>query len=334
MRVIATNISMHLLLLALCVAAVSCDRIKGTVEKADFEAYKAAHGKVYASAETEAVHRQIYEDNVKMINNHNALYDQGEYTYYMGVNPFTDWTQEQRDARNGYKAPETPYTGEVRNGDPLTAPESMDWRDKGAVQGVKDQGHCGSCWAFGAVGSMEGAYAIAHGELPNGAEQELVSCDVGLACHGCNGGNHGAAMDWVKSNGDNGIDTQESYPYTAADDKCQTEKTKDGQDVALTIGGHKKVAISEAALTEAVGNVGPVAVAIYVNEKFQHYEGGIFDDLCLGLPNHAVLAVGYTSEYWIIKNSWSTSWGEEGYIRMKKGKDICFIVTQAYYATI
>lgn len=326
---------MNVLLLAVCLGVASCEYMG--VVSSDFEAYKSSFGKVYSSDET-AMRRAIFEKNVEYINQHNALYVQGKSSYYMGLNAFTDWTHEEHDVRHGYKPSGYTYTGEVRNGDPLTAPDSMDWREHGAVQGVKDQGQCGSCWAFGATASMEGAWAINKGTLPNGGEQELVSCDVGLFCHGCNGGQHGAAMDWVKNNGDNGMDTQDSYPYTAKDDKCETDKIHDGQNVALTTGKHSKVAISEGALTEAVGNVGPVAVAIFCADPFRHYAGGIFEDLCLGIPNHAVTAVGYGNEngkdYWIVKNSWGTSWGETGYIRMIRGKDICFIVTEAYIAHV
>merc|ERR1712080_242161 len=110
----------------------------------------------------------------------------GEASYFMGVNAFTDWTKEQYDARNGYKKPEGyVYTGEVRNGDPLTAPDAIDWRQKGAVQAIKDQGQCGSCWAFGGVGGLEGQHAIHNGELPNASEQQLVSCDT--VSKGCSG---------------------------------------------------------------------------------------------------------------------------------------------------
>merc|ERR1712080_430126 len=148
-------LTMYLLVAALCLATVSADRIRGSVE------------------------------NVELINAHNAKYDAGEFSYYLGVNAFTDWTLEEHNARNGVPSTSQEWTGPVRNGDPLTAPDAIDWRQKGAVQAIKDQGQCGSCWAFGGVGGLEGQHAIHNGELPNASEQQLVSCDT--VSKGCSG---------------------------------------------------------------------------------------------------------------------------------------------------
>merc|ERR1719187_1249914 len=144
----STEISMHFLLIALCLGAVTADRIKGTMEKADFEGYKAQFGKAY-SGEEDAFRRQVYESNVAIINKHNMEYDQGKYSYYLGVNDLADWTHEEFAARNSLRIPENRSAPAfIRNGNPLTAPDAIDWREKGAVQKVKNQGQCGSCWAF------------------------------------------------------------------------------------------------------------------------------------------------------------------------------------------
>jgi len=328
---------MYFLLIALCLGAASADRVKGTMVKSDFEGFKASFNKVYSSAEY-AFRRQVYESNVEIINKHNQEYDQGKHSYYLGVNDLADWTLEEFQARNTLRIPETRQKATlVRNGDPLTAPDAIDWREKGAVQHVKNQGSCGSCWAFGAVGGLEGAWSINKGTLPDISEQELVSCDK--SSEGCNGGWHYTAFDWVRDNGENGIDTQSSYPYTGKDDACDTAKTQDGADVAATCTGRVDVDKTEDALKEAVGNAGPVSIAVTADMIFwQLYSGGILDDpLCFGQVNHAVLAVGYGSadkDFWIIKNSWGSGWGEEGYVRLVRGKQMCHVETEAYYPLV
>jgi len=331
---------MYFLVIALCLGAATADRVKGTFEKVDFEGYKAQFGKVY-SGEEDAFRRQVYNSHVEIINRHNAEYDQGKYSYYLGVNDLADWTQEEFAARNNLRIPTEEQRSApvfVRNGDPKTAPDAIDWREKGAVQEVKNQGQCGSCWAFGAVGGLEGATAINGGSLPNASEQELVSCDTATS-QGCNGGWHYTAFDYVRDNGANGLDTQSSYPYTGKDDACNDAKVNDGQDVAVTCTGRVDVEKTEDALKEAVGNAGPVSIAVKADMIFwQLYSGGILDDpLCFGQVNHAVLAVGYGSDgkdFWIIKNSWGTVWGESGYVRLVRGKKMCHVETEAYYPLV
>merc|ERR1712080_140266 len=328
---------MHFLLVALCLGAAAAERIKGTVEQADFAAYKARFGKVYSGSE-DAFRRELYENNVDIINKHNMEYDQGKSSYYLGVNDMADWTRDEFKARNSLKIPvNKPAPAAIRNGDPNTAPDAMDWREKGAVTGVKNQGQCGSCWAFGAVGGLEGAWFINKGSLPDCSEQELVSCDP--QSQGCNGGWHYWAFDWVKGNGENGIDTQASYPYTGKDDACDTAKISDGKDVAATCTGRVDVEKTEDALKEAVGNVGPVSIAATADMIFwQLYFGGILDDpLCFGQVNHALLCVGYGSaekDFWIIKNSWGSGWGESGYVRLVRGKGMCHVETECYYPLV
>jgi len=158
------------------------------------------------------------------------------------------------------------------------------------------------------------------------SEQQLVSCcGSQYDTDGCNGGWMNGAMDYVRDNGENGIDTQTSYPYTARDDACNTAKTQDGQDVATTSPkGHINVSQNEAAIMEAVGNGGPIVVTIDCNSAWRAYSGGIFDDPSCRENGvlHAVGVVGYDNaqKYWIIRNSWSTGWGESGYQRMAKDK--------------
>merc|ERR1712066_261087 len=262
--------------------------------------------------------------------------DQGKHTFWCGVNEWSDLTDAEYEARNGYRMEDHPVTGPVRNGDAATAPDAVDWRSQGAVNGVKDQGQCGSCWAFSTVASLEGQQAIVNGNLPDCSEQQLVDCDPKSS--GCNGGLMTYAFDYIKGQGSHGLDTQSSYPYTARDDTCDTSKTGDDQDVCATVTGYTELPQGdESALQDAVSSVGPISIAANAS-PWSSYSGGIFDSSSCdpnGL-NHGIAMVGYdTAEnYWIIRNSWGGSWGESGYMRMVMGKNMCGISNMSCYPNL
>ncbi|RQW15005.1 hypothetical protein EHS17_16055, partial [Rhodobacteraceae bacterium CH30] len=188
-------------------------------------------------------------------------------------------------------------------------PEFVDWREKGAVAVVKDQGSCGSCWAFSTTGAVEGINQIVTGDLISVSEQELVDCDTSYN-QGCNGGLMDYAFEFIIKNG--GIDTEEDYPYTGRDGRC--DATRKNAKV-VSIDGYEDVPLNdESALKKAVSNQ-PIAVAIEAGgREFQFYTSGIFTGSCGTELDHGVLAVGYGSEggkdYWIVKNSWGAEWGE------------------------
>jgi len=324
---------MKVFVLLAVLAFAAGDRIKGTFENPDFQAFKARFGKVYAYGQ-ETKHHIAYLKNVDIINQHNDEYDRGLHTYYMGVNQYTDFTAEEFSAILGFKEDPT-LRGmiEPRNGNPITAPSEKDWRQEGAVLGIKDQGSCGSCWAFSTINSVEGIHKISQGQLTDTSEQQLVSCDT--RSNGCGGGDPYGAYQYIQGNGQNGVDTQQSYPYTASDSRCDTQKTSDGQNVAAVVTGYTPVSSSESALKEAVGNVGPVSVCFQISSSFQHYSGGIFDDpSCPGIGGHCVNMVGYTSSNWILRNSWGSSWGESGYMRVVYGKNTCGLAGHSSYAHV
>ncbi|KAB1210229.1 Cysteine proteinase RD21a [Morella rubra] len=185
-----------------------------------------------------------------------------------------------------------------------SAPSSLDWRNKGIVTGVKDQGSCGSCWAFSSTGAIEGINALVTGDLISLSEQELVDCDT--TNEGCEGGYMDYAFEWVINNG--GIDTESDYPYTGVDGTCNTTKE---ETKAVTIDGYEDVEESESALLCATVQQ-PISVGIDGSAiDFQLYTSGIYDGDCSDDPDdidHAVLIMGYGSEdgedYWIVKNSW------------------------------
>ena len=228
-----------------------------------------------------------------------------------------------------------------------TLPESVDWTAKGAVTPVKDQGQCGSCWSFSTTGALEGAYAIRYGKLASFSEQQLVDCDTlgnGGRDHGCNGGLMDNAFNWIAKN--DGLCLEADYPYFSGVSKtagtCQTAcKNVAGTDI---IKYSDVTQASDLAMMTALAQQ-PVSVAIEADQReFQLYKSGVFTGACGTNLDHGVLAVGYGTDlgvdYYKIKNSWSSSWGDNGYIRIARGssynggKGQCGVLLQASYPII
>ncbi|KAK3021445.1 hypothetical protein RJ639_045634 [Escallonia herrerae] len=285
--------------------------------KAIYESWLAHHGKAYNALGEKERRFEIFKDNLRFIDEHNAV---GNRTYKVGLNRFADLTNEEYRSRflgRGIekRARRVSERYVVRGGEEL--PERVDWREKGAVAPVKDQGQCGSCWAFSTIGAVEGINKIVTGDLISLSEQELVDCDRSTN-QGCNGGLMDYAFEFIINNG--GIDTEEDYPYRAVDGTCDSNR-KNAR--VVSIDGYEDVPQNdEKALQKAVSNQ-PVSVAIEAGGRaFQLYQSGVFTGLCGSDLDHGVVAVGYGTEdgvdYWIVRNSWGPDWGENGYIKLER----------------
>jgi len=304
--------------------------------------WKTTHKKQY-SAQEESVRRAIWEDNLKLVHSHNLEADLGVHTFWLGMNAYADMTnQEFVKVMNGYNSTLRAERGQSRNvftfNPSLGAlPDTVDWRTKGYVTPIKDQGQCGSCWAFSSTGALEGQHFAKAGQLVSLSEQNLVDCSKKQGNMGCNGGLMDYAFQYIADN--KGIDTETSYPYEAVD---RSRRFK-AADVGATDTGFTDIASKdENALQQAVATIGPIAVAIDASHaSFQLYSHGVYNEARCSQTNldHGVLAVGYGTEgekdYWLVKNSWGTSWGDKGYIMMSRNKkNQCGIATASSYPTV
>ncbi|KAI3942881.1 hypothetical protein MKW92_006758 [Papaver armeniacum] len=286
------------------------------------------YGKVYNNQAEMEKRFNIFKANVEFIESSNVE----NKPYKLSVNEFADQTIEEfKSSRNGYKKSwrRSPRESTAFRYENVTAVQStMDWRKKGAVTPVKDQGQC----------AMEGITQLATGKLTSLSEQELVDCDTKGEDQGCEGGLMDDAFEFIQEN--RGLATEANYPYNGVDGSCNTKKANTH---AASINGYEDVpANNEASLLKAVSKQ-PVSVAIDASgQDFQFYSSGVFTGTWGTELDHGVTAVGYGTDsdgtkYWLVKNSWGTSWGEEGYIRMQRDVDanegLCGIAMEASYPT-
>jgi len=271
-----------------------------------------------------------FKSNVDLINNHNAL----NKSYTLAVNKFADLnTAEFGKLMCGYK-PEIRGTARYPSEITGVVGASVDWVAKGAVTPIKDQGQCGSCWAFSATGGIEGAVVVSGGKLIDISEQQLVDCSGSTGNQGCNGGLMDYAFQYVINNG--GIASTASYPYRGRDMTCQKQPS------VSKISGFKDIAVGdEDALLVAVTQQ-PVSIAIEADQScFQFYHAGVLDDPSCGTDlDHGVTAVGFDTDpatgkdYWRVKNSWGTQWGDNGYIKFVRGKNQCGLTLAASFPVV
>ncbi|XP_065867933.1 zingipain-2-like [Euphorbia lathyris] len=295
------------------------------------EQWIARFGRLYKDANEKAMRFKIFEENVQRIDSFNSEADK---SYRLAVNQYADLTnkefRESRNRLNGRKNSAQIWGFRYENDSGV--PDSVDWRKKGAVTPIKDQGQCGSCWAFSAVAAVEGIHEIKTGKLIALSEQEIVDCDT--RNHGCQGGLMDDAFKFIV---EHGLASEAMYPYNASDSTCNTEA--EGKPSARITGYEDVPVNNETALAKVVANQ-PVSVAIDAGGfEFQFYSSGVFNGSCGTQLDHGVAivgyGVGYGKKYWAVKNSWGKQWGEKGYIRMQKDvaekEGMCGIAMQASY---
>nr|GMD41973.1 cysteine protease XCP1-like [Ipomoea batatas] len=294
---------------------------------------------MYESIEEKVQRFEIFKENLEHINERNK----NVKNYWLGLNEFADLRHEDFKEKylglkniKGEKREASSSEEEFSYRDFVEVPKSVDWRKKGAVTPVKNQGSCGSCWAFSTVAAVEGINQIVTGNLTSLSEQELIDCDTTFN-NGCNGGLMDYAFQFIISNG--GLHKEDDYPYLMEEGTCDEKR---GESESVTIDGYRDVPRNdELSLLKALANQ-PLSVAIEASGRdFQFYSGGVFDGHCGTELDHGVAAVGYGStkgmDYIIVKNSWGPKWGEKGFIRMKrntgKSEGLCGINKMASYPT-
>jgi len=323
------NCAMKCLLVAalVCVASASLSD--------EFDAWAQKFGKTYASVEERQYRMFVFRQNKAKINKLNAMNSGVTYR----LNAFADRTVDELTKRYTARTLKSAMKG-VQFSSVLAGPANLtylpkyfNWLDKGAVTSVKDQGDCGSCWAFGSVGTMEGQLFLKYGKLVDLSEQNLVDCDHECQLYsgekvcdeGCNGGMEPNAFQYVIKN--NGINTLEDYPYTGYEGSCKYDASK---AIHGWTSWNYVTVNAEDDLRQYLYDNGPVSVGVHADEWF-FYDGGVFDSDCDVENDHAVLLTGWGetddgTPYWIIKNSWGTDWGMDGYIHLIRGKNKCGIL--------
>jgi cathepsin L len=315
-----------------------------------FDHFSILNKKKYSPSEY-ALRKKVWEKNTQFIDNHNK---QGTFTTKM--NHFGDLTWEEftsfvlplsinKDKASFRKnlSSNAIYSHPEPTPEELALlPDAVDWRDHNAVTMVKDQGICGSCWTFGSIGSLEGFWAVKTGVLLPLSEQQIVDCAwvnwASMEDSACDGGFAAPAFDWMMRNG--GVALEDEYRYIMIDGWCYADRQSSG----VVVKGYVNVSSSEAALQSAVA-MGPVAVAIdAAHPEFEFYDSGVyFNPNCkndLNDLDHEVLVVGYGTDpvggdYWLVKNSWSEYWGENGFIKMARNRNNnCGIATQPNYPLV
>jgi len=326
--------------LSILAVSLCAQQTADTIIFSKFQKFMAKFNKQYKTIDEFTQKFAIFKDNfiaaAKLV---------GKKSYKVGVTKFFDMTPAafKKTFRNlKFKDIKPHHAHQVAKLDMTKpTPAAFDWRTKGAVGVIKDQGQCGSCWAFAAVGNIEGQDFIAHKTLQNFAEQQIVDCDVNGNDQGCSGGLPEGAFAYVQQQG--GLMLTADYPYTATDssdgDTCNFDQTK----VHVQLNGYNFApSTDEGVIATFLFQTGPLAIGINAT-PFQTYTSGIIDEDANDCDptelDHGVTIVGYGTNssqipYWIIKNSWGADWGEQGYVRVRRGTGCCGVNTHVLSSTV
>ncbi|XP_076136155.1 cathepsin S, ortholog2, tandem duplicate 1 [Alosa pseudoharengus] len=323
------------LIVVVCLAGTSVALTDSSLDL-HWHLWKKTHNKAYDIEAEDATRREIWEKNLQLISLHNLEVSMGMHTYDLSMNHMGDLTSEeilQRFALLRVPSDLKRDTSAFLGSSGALIPDSVDWRQEGYVTGVKMQGACGSCWAFSAVGALEGQLKKTTGKLVDLSPQNLVDCSSKYGNKGCSGGLMHHAFQYVIDN--HGIDSDAAYPYQGVEGPC---KYKADQRAANCTSYSFVTEDNEEALKQAVATIGPISIAIDATRPtFTFFRSGVYNDVsCSQKVNHGVLAVGYGTldgqDYWLVKNSWGVSFGEQGFIRMARNKgNQCGIASYACY---
>jgi len=277
-----------------------------------FSEYKNTFGLSFDSIFEEKYRQRVFAENVAKIEAHNAEHN----SYEMGINQFTHLTQEE--FAQTYLGTIVPKSNVVVDESFISVGDT-NWVSAGAVTGVKNQGSCGSCWAFSATGALESMWKLSYGSLPSLSEQQLVDCSGSYGNQACNGGLMDSAFKYSHAQG---LTTEAAYPYKGVKQACQ-----------INTGAYKNGGFTDVSGCTPLANAivaRPVSIAVDAT-NWSPYKSGVFSN-CAASLNHGVLLVGITDQYWLVKNSWGTGWGEAGYIRLNRG-NTCGLCNQPSYPT-
>jgi len=328
--VIAMQLLLVLLALVFVANAVVYAPRTGLTLLQQFEEYNMFWNKTHVTATEKLQRFQNFKMNAKKIAHANAKTRQQGHGATFGFTKFSDWSLAEFKAINGFK-PSKPLNNKIsKDRSILQAPGgAIDWVAKGMTTPVKDQGQCGSCWAFSTTETVESANLVAGKSLTQGpgGPQEIVDCDS--SDQGCNGGDPQEALSWVQQQG--GLDSETCYPYTAQDGTCASSSCQP----VMTVKSVTPVNGDESAIYQALQSA-PLSICCDA-EPWQNYNGGILTaSQCGTNVDHAIQLTGYSPSqggYWIVRNSWGESWGENGFIYLSYGENTCAITSEVTGAT-
>ncbi|XP_045184724.2 procathepsin L-like [Mercenaria mercenaria] len=315
----------------------------------EWNIFKLKYNRTFLSDVEENYRYSVFTESIQAVHLHNMAASKGRYSFWLNINHFADMTDEEyEDKMTGLAVDISNKTSEISeviqtksSYNVTSLPTEVDWRNEKCVTSVKNQGACGSCYAFSTTGSLESHHCLKSGALVSLSEQNIIDCTDNKKYHnkGCKGGLMDHAFQYIIDNG--GIDTEKSYPYSEEVGRCMFEK----QAVGATVQSYRDVLPrgDEYELKKAVGSVGPVSVGVDARGLlFRLYSYGVYDNfMCSSKKlNHGMLIVGYGTtgdgiEYWLLKNSWSTFWGLDGYMKMIRNKgNRCGIASLASYPIV